>query len=207
MTEDGAGKRRAMLWGTVLCFGAVAALYAIVEWVASGADTRDEATDAELVEIPPPTDAVALTVRRARTAPARPSAPGRRADEAAAAQESQAQSDPEPEIRAADYIQALRDAGETGGLAAFPPPGTDPIKRGIVVPDDFELPEGYSRHHQTTDDGKDVPAILMFSPGYEFLGPDGVPIPLPPDGIVPPEMAPPGMPLRVLKLGKRRTAY
>ena len=40
------------------------------------------------------------------------------------------------------------------GIALFPPLGTDPLKRGILVPEDFELPEGYVRHYQATDDGE-----------------------------------------------------
>ena len=47
--------------------------------------------------------------------------------------------------------------------------GTKPIKRGIIVPDDFELPPGYVRHFQSTDNGERLPAILMFSPDYEWV--------------------------------------
>lgn len=86
-------------------------------------------------------------------------------------------------------------ADQPTGIALFPPPGTDPPKVGLVVPEDFELPEGYVRHHQTTDDGVELPAILMFHPDYEWLDENGVPIPLPPDLVVPPELAPPGMPI------------
>ena len=103
-----------------------------------------------------------------------------------------------PEIHARDVIPALVEAGEKGGIAAFPPPGTEPLKRGIVVPDDYELPEGYVRHYQATDDGKGLEPILMFSPDYEFHDQDGRPIALPEDRIVPPELAPPGLPLRTL---------
>jgi hypothetical protein len=101
-----------------------------------------------------------------------------------------------------DVIDGLKAAGETGGLAAFPPPGTDPIKTGLVVPEGFELPKGYMRYYQTTDDGKRLEAILMFSPDYEFVDDSGKPIALPKDGIVPPEMAPPGLPLRPLEIPK-----
>jgi len=38
------------------------------------------------------------------------------------------------ESLARDVIQGLRASGETRGIAAFPPPGTDPIKTGLVVP-------------------------------------------------------------------------
>jgi hypothetical protein len=80
------------------------------------------------------------------------------------------------------------------GIALFPPLGTDPPKTGIVVPEDFELPEGYVRHYQATDDGESLPAILMFHPDYEWRDENGDVMPLPPDLIVPPELAPPGMP-------------
>ena len=92
----------------------------------------------------------------------------------------------------------LNKPGEHAGLAAFPPPGTKPIKRGIIVPDDFELPEGYVRHYQTTDDGRRLPPVLMFHPDYEGVDAQGNPIPLPEDRLVPPDMAPPGLPLRTL---------
>lgn len=89
---------------------------------------------------------------------------------------------------------------ERTGIAVFPPPGTDPPKIGIVVPEDFALPEGYLRHHQTTDDGKDLAPILLFHPDYEWVDERGRVIPLPADFVVPPEMAPPGLPIRMLEL-------
>ena len=84
------------------------------------------------------------------------------------------------------------------GIALFPPPGTKRIKRGIIVPEGFELPPGYVRHYQATDDGQRLPAILMFHPDFTPKRPDGQPIPVPPDRIVPPELAPRGMPIQVL---------
>jgi hypothetical protein len=99
---------------------------------------------------------------------------------------------------AQEVIDGMRAAGATTGLAAIPPPGTNPVKPGVVVPKDFELPEGYIRHYQTTDDGKRLEPILMFSPDYEFVDEQGKPIELPKDGIVPPEMVPPGMQVRLL---------
>ncbi len=105
---------------------------------------------------------------------------------------------PKPEIGAAEAIAALREEGETGGIAAFPPPGTKPVKSGIIVPEEFELPEGYVRHYQTTDDGRQLPAILMFHPDYQFVNERGEPVAVPADRIVPPEMAPPGMRIELL---------
>lgn len=84
------------------------------------------------------------------------------------------------------------------GIGAFPPPGTDPLKRGIVVPENFELPEGYVRHYQTTDDGKPLRAILMFHPDYQPVDADGDPIAVPEDRVVPPELAPPGLEVEIL---------
>jgi hypothetical protein len=96
------------------------------------------------------------------------------------------------------YVARLRASGETEGLAAFPPKGTNPPKPGLVVPEDFELPEGYVRYYQITDGGQRLEPILMFSPDYEFVDRNGHPVALPEDGIVPPEMAPPGLPGRML---------
>jgi hypothetical protein len=101
-----------------------------------------------------------------------------------------------------DVIEGLKATGETGGIAAFPPPGTNPVKTGLVVPEGFELPQGYMRYYQTTDDGKRLEPILMFSPDYEFVDDSGKPIALPKDGIVPPGMAPPGLPLHTLEVPK-----
>ncbi|QSQ21307.1 hypothetical protein JY651_39985 [Pyxidicoccus parkwayensis] len=79
-------------------------------------------------------------------------------------------------------------------------PGTKPLKRGIVVPEDFELPPGYVRHYQSTDDGDRLKAILMFHPDYEPKDASGQPIPLPENRVVPAEMAPPGLPIQMLEL-------
>lgn len=103
-----------------------------------------------------------------------------------------------PSLNAKDVIPALVAAGETTGIAAFPLPGTKPVKRGLVVPDDFELPEGYVRHYQSTDDGERLPAILMFHPDYQLVDEHGEPVPIPEDRVVPPELAPAGLPIRLL---------
>ncbi|MCG6118700.1 MAG: hypothetical protein MEQ07_11000 [Aquimonas sp.] len=106
--------------------------------------------------------------------------------------------DPEPTM--AEVIDALRQAGIHDGIAAFNPPGTRPALEGIVVPDDFELPPGYVRHHQVTDEGEVIEPILMFSPDFEFVDASGRPIVVPEDGVVPPELAPPGMPIRRVRI-------
>lgn len=120
--------------------------------------------------------------------------------------------DPEPRARAAAPPAAEPEGGDEAedeaesapavpsGIGLFPPPGTDPIKVGIVVPDDFELPEGYLRHYQVMDDGRDLEPILLFHPDYELLDAAGRPIPLPENHVVPPELAPPGLPIRMLEV-------
>lgn len=101
---------------------------------------------------------------------------------------------------AAELIQALRDAGETGGIAAFNPPGTSPPLAGLSVPEDFPLPPGYVRHHQWTDDGEPIEPILMFAPDFELQDADGHAVPLPENRVVPPELAPPGLPIRPVEI-------
>ncbi len=86
------------------------------------------------------------------------------------------------------------------GIALFPPPGTKPIKRGIIVPEGVELPPGYVRHYQTTDDGHQLPPILMFHPDYQPLDERGHPIELTDDRLVPADMVPPGMPVEMLEV-------
>jgi hypothetical protein len=108
------------------------------------------------------------------------------------------------QLDAAPVIEALNAAGIREGIAAFPPPGTDPPKSGLVVPDDWVLPEGYVRHYQTTDDGEELPPILMFHPDYTFTDEAGAPVALPPDRVVPPDLAPPGFPVRMLDVPGRR---
>ena len=106
--------------------------------------------------------------------------------------------DPEPTMT--ELIEALRDSGVREGLAAFNPPGTRPLLGGIAVPPDFELPPGYVRHHQVTDQGVDVEPILMFAPDVQFFDEQGRPIAIPEDRVVPPELAPPGLPIRPVDL-------
>ena len=86
------------------------------------------------------------------------------------------------------------------GIALFNPPGTKPIKRGLVVPEGFELPPGYVRHYQTMDDGRQLPAVLTFHPDVEPKDAAGNPVEVGPDRLVPPELAPPGLPLQVLEV-------
>ena len=96
----------------------------------------------------------------------------------------------------AEVIQRLHSAGVRTGLGAFNPPGTRPPIIGLAVPADFELPPGYVRHHQATDDGQRIEPILMFSPDTQTLVINGRTVALPADRVVTPELAPPGMPIR-----------
>jgi hypothetical protein len=110
----------------------------------------------------------------------------------------------EPPESASDTAPAATEPEEAGGqpsgIALFPPPGTKPIKRGIIVPDDVELPPGYVRHYQTTDDGHQLPPILMFHPDFHPVDDNGEPIPVPDDRVVPPEMAPANMAIQILEV-------
>lgn len=114
-------------------------------------------------------------------------------------------SDGEPPPEKEPPMFEFAPAGVKSGVALFPPPGTKPLKRGIVVPDDFALPPGYVRHYQTTDDGKQLPPVLMFHPDYQPVDEHGRPVPVPKDGVVPPELAPPGLPIRMLDVPQQPT--
>ena len=99
-----------------------------------------------------------------------------------------------------EVIARLHERGIHAGLGAFSPPGTSPPLVGLAVPEDFVLPKGYVRHHQATDDGQRIEAILMFAPGYQVLDASGKPIEMPGNLVVPPELAPPGLPIRKITI-------
>lgn len=114
--------------------------------------------------------------------------------------------DPTPDLKSyvargenpsmAEVIERLHQRGIHSGLGAFSPPGTSPPLVGLAVPEDFVLPKGYVRHHQATDDGQRIEAVLMFAPDFQLLDAAGKSVAMPKNGIVPPELAPPGMPIR-----------
>lgn len=106
----------------------------------------------------------------------------------------------DPEPTGADVIGALHDVGIHTGLGAFNPPGTRPPLEGLAVPDDYPLPEGYVRHHQVTDEGVLIEPILMFAPDFTLFDADGRPIAMPADRVVPPELAPPDLPIRRVRV-------
>ena len=95
-----------------------------------------------------------------------------------------------------EVIDRLHQAGVQSGLGAFSPPGTRPPLVGLAVPEDFVLPDGYVRHYQATDDGQRIEPILMFAPDRQFVDAAGQPIEIPRNRVVPPELAPPGLPIR-----------
>lgn len=96
----------------------------------------------------------------------------------------------------AEVIERLHQRGIHSGLGAFSPPGTSPPLVGLAVPEDFVLPKGYVRHHQATDDGQRIEAILMFAPDFQLVDANNAPITMPANRVVPPELAPPGLPVR-----------
>jgi len=106
----------------------------------------------------------------------------------------------DPVPTATEVIQALHDMGDHTGIGAFNPPGTSPPLRGLAVPENFELPPGYVRHHQVTDEGEPLEPILMFSPDGEIVDATGRAIRIPDDRVVPPDMAPPGLPIREITI-------
>jgi len=110
--------------------------------------------------------------------------------------------DPEPTM--GELIGALRASGEREGLAAFNPPGTSPLLRGLVVPEDFKLPAGYVRHYQTTDDGVALAAILMFAPDRQTIDVNGRQMSVPQDRVVPVELAPRGLPIQYIDIPIRK---
>jgi len=97
-----------------------------------------------------------------------------------------------------EVIERLHKAGVRTGLGAFQPPGTRPPLVGLAVPEDYVLPDGYVRHHQATDDGQRIEAILMFAPDRPVRDAAGRPIAVPADRVVTPALAPPGFPIRFI---------
>lgn len=168
----------------------------------AGSDPAGQASiDSPRAPVPKRTDAsMPIPAKDARTAVRRrtegSAAHNRPRDESSV----HASDEEAPGIDARDYIAALRAGGETGGLAAFSPPGTRPPRTGVVVPDDYVLPEGFARHYQTTDDGRRLAPILTLAPEYELVDDTGSPVPLTDDHIVPPEFAPPDLPVRMLEI-------
>lgn len=109
---------------------------------------------------------------------------------------------PVPDETAAGSNNNTSPKEELTGINVFPPLGTKPLQSGIIVPDDFELPPGYIRHYQMTDDGRQLAPILMYNPDHPPLDYRGEPIQVPPDRVVPPDMAPRGLAINILEVPK-----
>lgn len=154
---------------------------------------------------PSPAPASAVVPEGSASAPAPGAAAGLRVVQPAQ-QERAVNGDPTPDLSSYvnpgekptmnEVITRLNQAGIETGLGAFSPPGTRPPMVGIAVPEDFVLPPGYVRHHQATDDGQRIEAILMFAPDREFFDTPSGPVKIPKDRVVPPELAPPGLAIR-----------
>ncbi|HEU4428298.1 MAG TPA: hypothetical protein VFT98_06060 [Myxococcota bacterium] len=192
-TKDGVTfARGAAPWRTRAWLAAAAALLLVAGWLASLPRGSGPPADASRQSGPSPSP------------PGPPSGPpDRESERRPASSRERAGGEGAPDAQAEPQQLASEDGeapegGVPSGIGLFPAPGTDPVKIGIVVPEDFPLPEGYLRHYQVTDDGQPMPAILLFHPDYELLDERGEPIPLPEDRVVPPELAPEGLPIELL---------
>jgi len=188
-------RRGARLWMVVavILVATVAVWWVLTPGVAPVDATAASATDdqnAARVEV----DGLPRTARRADPTD-EPQPPSKDPNDLAAYFQP---GDPEP--TGAEVIQALQEAGVRTGLGAFNPPGTSPPLEGLAVPEGFELPQGYVRHHQVTDEGVPLEPILMFSPDFTLYDAQGRRISMPPNRVVPPELAPPGLPLRWVRV-------
>ncbi|WP_239469784.1 hypothetical protein [Archangium violaceum] len=169
-------------------------------WVALGVTVLCLLLSAWLVSSPDPVpdSQEPAPVRVARATPAPSPPPPRVAPPAPTpAPQQAAPATPEPEAPAEQPSEPQQPPAE--GINLYRP-GTSPLKQGIIVPEDFPLPDGYVRHYQATDNGERVQPILMFHPDYKPTDSSGNPVELPSNRVVPPEMAPPGMPIEILEL-------
>ncbi len=207
------GRRRQQLWLLASALlGTCAAVYLLLPAAPSGAGSAESgvATIAPALAAPPadaePVPVKPTPVARALPAPQAdmPTTVAERADFELPSLDPNdlaahiRPGDPEPTM--AEVIRGLHEAGIREGLGAFNPPGTVPLMPGLAVPEDFALPPGYVRHYQVTDEGEMLPAVLMFSPDHQWFDANGQPIAMPDDRLVPPEMAPPGLPIEPIEL-------
>jgi hypothetical protein len=202
-TDDARGKRSVLLYKALALMMAFACVgyFAMPQKAASNADIRADAADNAIAGESSGGDmrlAASETVRVSarERAPEAPVDLGR--DLQRDLSEFYVPGQPVPSMK--DVIARLNEAGIHSGIGAFNPPGTSPPLVGLAVPVDFPLPEGYVRHHQATDDGQSIEAILMFSPDFEFFDASGRPIAIPENRVVPPNMAPPGLPIRSIRI-------
>ena len=204
-SDDGWGPSPGLL---LLALAAVVALPLLWAWASPDADTMPApppvppqaaatATPvAAAMPVPPATPLRPVAMGGATPSPAPPPAMRTRDQDGDLTPDLADYLNPGEKPTMAEVIARLHANGVHSGLGAFQPPGTRPPLIGLAVPEDFVLPEGYVRHHQATDDGQRIEAILMFSPDFQWVDAAGRPVALPPDRVVPPELAPPGLPIR-----------
>ena len=137
--------------------------------------------------------------RLAQAAPAPSPPPSRPAPKAAPRPQSAPAQPSEPAPQEESVAQEAAPSGPAEGINLYRP-GTSPLKQGIIVPENFELPPGFVRHYQSTDNGEGIKPILMFHPDYKPVDSKGTPVELPSNRVVPPELAPQGMPIEILEL-------
>jgi hypothetical protein len=195
------GGARPYLLAASLLLGAGLVYLLLLPEPQRGPSSSSQPAAGALAELPTPPASAPVSVARSQRRPAQPIHPNAPAaeDESSDADADDLASyfrpgDPEPTM--AEVIEALNHAGIRSGIGAFNPPGTSPPLAGLAVPEDFDLPEGFVRHHQVTDEGEPLEPILMFSPDYEFYDAEGRLVAIPDNRIVPPELAPPGLPIR-----------
>lgn len=87
----------------------------------------------------------------------------------------------------------VENEDEPTGMALYPD-NVKPLRLGFVVPESYELPQGYMRHHQVSEEGTLLSPVLAYHPDFEPTDADGKAIGVPEDRIVPEEALPPGMP-------------
>ena len=186
------GSRKLALW---LAAAAAVAAFTLLLW--AGPPPQREAPRAS--DAPAARDERASATVELASAPRAKAHPVRvRTGPPASPPETPPSVPPKPETPEDEGTRLL--ASTPSGIGLYPPPGTDPPKIGIVVPEGFELPEGYVRHYQVTDDGQPLPPILMFHPDYDWVDETGAHVEVSGNGVVPPELAPEGMPIRMLEL-------
>ncbi|AKJ04338.1 hypothetical protein ATI61_101569 [Archangium gephyra] len=148
---------------------------------------------------PVPTTPEPEPVRLAQGAPAPSPTPSRPAPKAAPRPQNVPAQPSEPAPQEEPVVQDAAPSGPAEGINLYRP-GTSPLKQGIIVPENFELPPGFVRHYQSTDNGEGIKPILMFHPDYKPVDSKGAPVELPSNRVVPPELAPRGMPIEILEL-------
>lgn len=197
----GGGRRPVLLYkalALVLAGGCVVYLVKTLHQVSNAAGDAGDAApavDARAAASPHPSFASNAVPRRVLTP-----GPSGAGDGTADGQDLATFIPPGEEPTMAEVIDELHKAGIHTGLGAFNPPGTSPPLVGLAVPEDFPLPEGYVRHFQATDDGQRIEPILMFSPDFEFFDAAGRRISIPANRVVPPNMAPPGLTVRLIEI-------